>query len=280
MSTVAILGAGDLGGAIAHAIATRGRIGAVTLVDETPGVAAGKALDIRQSGPIDRVDVRIDASTDLLAASGASVIVFADATGAGEWKDDRGLGLVAKFVRAGSQAAFVFAGANPASMMTLAARELGVASDRMIGTAASAVPGTVRALVGLETDGSGTDVSVVVTGRPPASVVAWSSATIGASLVADRVPAHRLAAISESLKKLWPPSPRAVAAPSARIVEALVFGSRQLHQALSLLDGELGPRGAAGLLPLSLGRGRILARVLPSLSPQERTEATTAISRA
>ena len=93
MPTVAILGAGDLGGAVAHAIASRGRVGVITLVDDAPGVAAGEALDISQSCPIDRVDVRIGSSTDVLAASGASVIVFADAVGGGEWKDDRGLAL-------------------------------------------------------------------------------------------------------------------------------------------------------------------------------------------
>ena len=59
MTNVAILGAGDLGGAVAHALAARGRIRDLTLVDESAGVAAGKALDLMQSSPIDRVDVQV-----------------------------------------------------------------------------------------------------------------------------------------------------------------------------------------------------------------------------
>jgi malate dehydrogenase len=272
MSGVAILGAGELGGAIAHALAGRGRVRAITLVDDAAGVAAGKALDIQQAGPIDRVDVHLSGATDLLSAAGASVIVLADSVASGEWKDDRGLALVDRLVRAGSAAAFVFAGPNQAMLMRLASRELGLPGDRIVGTAASAVVGTVRALVGLEVGGGGTGVSVTVGGRPPTFVVAWSSATIAGSLVTDRVPAHRLLAVAESLRRFWPPSARAIAAPTTRIVEALVAGSRDLHQAMTILDGEFGSRGGVGMMPLVIGPGRVLARVMPSLSPQERTE--------
>ncbi len=48
-------------------------------------------------------------------------------------------------------------------------------------------------------------------------------------------------------------------------------GSRALHQAMTILSGEFGSSGVAALMPLSIGPGRVLARVMPSLSPQERT---------
>jgi malate dehydrogenase len=272
MSGVAILGAGELGGAIAHALAGRGWVREITLVDDAADVATGKALDILQTGPIDRLDVRVGAAGDLLSAAGASVIVLADAVGSGEWRDDRGLALVDRLVRAGTAAAFVFAGPNQTTLMRAAARELGVAADRMVGTAPAAVVSTVRALVGLETGGAGAGVSVTVGGRPPTFVVAWSSATTSGSLVTDRVPAHRLLAVGQSLKRFWPPSARAIAAPTTRVIEAFVRGSRDLHQALTILDGDFGSRGGVAMMPLSIGPGRVLARVMPSLSPQERTE--------
>jgi len=278
MSRVAIFGAGELGGAIAHALAGRGRVREITLVDEAVDVASGKALDIRQAGPIDRCDVDVSAAADPLSAAGASVIVLADAVASGEWKDDRGLALLDRLMRAGTAAAFVFAGPNQTTLMRAAARELGVAADRVVGTAASAVVGTVRALVGLEAGGAGVGVSVTVGGRPPAFVVAWSSATISGSLVTDRVPAHRLLAVGQSLRRFWPPSARAIAAPTSRIVEALVRGSRDRHQALTILDGDFGSRGGVAMMPLSIGPGRVLARVMPSLSPQERTEIENAIA--
>src|SRR5689334_15685778 len=123
MSIVAILGAGDLGGAIAQALMVRGRVRDLRLVDDSANVAAGKALDLLQSSPIDRVDVRIDAAADPLAAAGAKVIVLADPAGTGEWQGESGLALVERLLRAGSQATFVFAGAKQVSLMTTAVRE-------------------------------------------------------------------------------------------------------------------------------------------------------------
>ena len=41
---------------------------------------------------------------------------------------------------------------------------------------------------------------------------------------------------------------------------------------MTILDGEFGARGVAAMLPLRLGHGRILQRVVPSLSAQERTQ--------
>jgi hypothetical protein len=40
---------------------------------------------------------------------------------------------------------------------------------------------------------------------------------------------------------------------------------------LTVTAGGFGPAGTAVLLPLELGRLRVLSHVVPSLSPQERT---------
>jgi malate dehydrogenase len=269
MPGVAIVGAGDLGAAIAHAIAHRGRVRALTLVDEAAGLAAGKALDLQQAAPIDGIDVRLTSSIDLLSAAGASVIVVADAGGGGEWVDDRGLALIERLVRAGTTAPFVFPGPRQTSLMTKVARELGVPTDRLIGTAGSALVGTTRALVGLETGGSGVGVSVTVAGCPPRAVIAWASATIDGSLVTDRIAPHRLRAISQAVLGFWPPAPRAIAAPTARVVESLLRDARDLLQAAIVLDGQFGRRGVVGMLPIRLGSGRVREAVLPSLTPQE-----------
>jgi malate dehydrogenase len=271
MSVVAILGAGPVGGAIAHALARRARFRDIRLVDAAGQVAAGKALDIQQSGPIEHFDTRLSGSADVLAATGAAVVILADTVGEGEWEGERGLGLVRQLARAGLDAPIVFAGAKQTWLMEASARELKVPVDRLAGTAAAAVVGAARALVAIEANGSSADVSLTVTGRPPGFVIAWSTATIAGAPVADRVPAHRLLAVEQALARLWPPGPQAIGAVTARVAEGLAFGSRQLHQALVVLDGEFGVRGVAAMLPLELGNGRILKRVVPTLSPQERT---------
>jgi hypothetical protein len=266
---IAIMGAGELGGALACRLAGRGRLAEIRLVDDDAGVASGKALDIRQMGPIAGFDTRVIAAADPLSAAGASVIVVADAVGEGEWTGDRGVELVGTLLRAGSRAPIVFAGPNQTGLMEACYGQLGVPANRLAGTAASAMTGAVRSLVAAELDASGVDVAVALAGRPPALVVGWSSATAGGELVSDRLPAHRMLAISGLLGKLWPPGPYAIAAATARIVEALVLGSRQRHQALAIQEDEPGARGTATMQLLELGAGRIRGRALPTLSPVE-----------
>ena len=280
MPTVAILGAGPIGASIAHTLARRARVRDVCLIDAASNVAAGKALDIKQSGPVEGYDTRVSGEGDALAAGGASVIVIADGHESGEWEGDRGLALVRQLVSAGAMGPFVFAGPKQTWLMEAAAAELGIAADRILGTAAAALTGAVRGLVALEVNGSGADVSLVVTGRPPAFVIAWSSATVGGSLVTDRVPAHRLMAISQQVKSLWPTGPYAIAAATAHVVEGLLSGSHAHIPAVVIVDREWGVRNRAALLPVTLGNGRLLARHSPSLSQQEHVDFMNALTRA
>jgi len=284
----------------------------VRLIDVAAQVSVGKALDIRQSGPVDGYDTRVSGSGDVLAATGADVIVIADAHVEGEWEGDRGLALVRQLLAAGTTAPIVFAGPKQTWLMEASVRELGLDADRVVGTAAGALTGAMRSLAALEADGSGADVSLVVSGRPPAFLVAWSSATIGGTLVTDRVPAHRLMALSQQLPALWPTRPYAIAAATTPAVEGLPFGTRPLapgrhrvHQRRDLrpraapppavggrlvgsrtpvpgvivVDQEWDVRHRAALLPLTLGNGRVLQKHMPSFSGQERVEFLNSLSR-
>src|SRR5688572_32860722 len=110
VSTVAIIGAGPIGASIAHTLARRARVRDVRLIDSASSVAAGKALDIKQSGPVEGYDTRVSGDADVLAAAGAGVIVIADSHESGEWEGDRGLVLIRQLVTAGSTGPLVFAG--------------------------------------------------------------------------------------------------------------------------------------------------------------------------
>jgi hypothetical protein len=267
---VAIVGAGAIGASIAHRLALGGRSGSITLVDATGSVAAGKALDICQSGPVEHVDTKVDSSTDVLAAAAAPVVVVADEAGAGPWDGERGLGLVRRLVRAGSTATFVFACPSQTWLIEASYKEVGLAAHRLVGTASTAIVSAVRALAALELGLASVDLTVV--GRPPKFVVGWTAATAGGSLLTEQVPAHRLLAISAALRRIWPPGPYAIASATAEVVEAIRSGSRRRHPAETIVDGDLGTRGTSVLLPLELGQGRVMRHFVPSLSPQERTE--------
>jgi len=277
MSFVAIVGAGSVGAAVAHRLAIRARVRRIHLIDTNRELATGKALDIQQAGPIEDFDTELVGGGDVLAAAGAAVIVLADDAADGEWTGDRGMSVLAQLVRAGSTAALVFAGPHQTTLMETCYRQFHVPSARLIGTAPAAMVGAARALANLEMNAAG--AQVIVLGRAPEFVIAWSSGSIAGTLLTDRIPAHRLTAIAQSLMKLWPPGPYAIASATAPVVEALLEGGRTPLAATSILDGELGVRGTGVLLPLELGRQRVLSHRLPSLSPQERTSLINSLAQ-
>jgi hypothetical protein len=53
-----------VGGAIASTLAIRARVTAIRLIDRAADLAAGKALDIQQAGPVEGFDTRLTASSD------------------------------------------------------------------------------------------------------------------------------------------------------------------------------------------------------------------------
>src|SRR5688572_26204330 len=111
MSTVAILGAGPLGGALAAALAWKSVCSRVLLLDDAINVAAGKALDILQSCPLWGSDTRLSATSEAAHVAEADVIVVADrAADSVEWQGETGLAMMARTLAAGSAAPVVFAG--------------------------------------------------------------------------------------------------------------------------------------------------------------------------
>jgi malate dehydrogenase len=72
---IALIGAGNIGGTLAHLIGLK-ELGDVVLFDVFGGVAAGKALDIAQSSPVDRFDAAFSGGSDYAAIAGADVVII------------------------------------------------------------------------------------------------------------------------------------------------------------------------------------------------------------
>ena len=71
---IALVGAGNIGGTLAHLIGLK-ELGDVAFVDVFGGVAAGKALDIMQSSPVDGFDSQMSGGSDYSAIAGADVVI-------------------------------------------------------------------------------------------------------------------------------------------------------------------------------------------------------------
>lgn len=275
---LAIIGAGDIAGALAQRAAARARFRDVRLIDETGTVAAGKALDIRQAGPVDGYDTRVTGHASLDAASGAAVVAIADRFGGPEWEGDAGLALLRRLLPLTGDAPILFTGAQQLWLLEAAALELKVQPSRMAGSAPGALEGALRALAALAIDRSATDVHLHAYGRPPSRIViAWSAAVAAGSPLERVLPAHERLAITDRAKGLWPPGPTALGAAAARVAEAFAFGSRRELTCSVVGDGSMMPRGIAGAVPVEIANGRVLKVNRPALSSKEQVEFDNAI---
>ena len=71
---IALIGAGNIGGTLAHLTLTQ-KLANVVLYDIAPGIPQGKALDLAQCGPIEGFDGRIYGTNDYKDIVGSDVVI-------------------------------------------------------------------------------------------------------------------------------------------------------------------------------------------------------------
>ena len=71
---IALIGAGNIGGTLAHLAAIK-ELGDVTLFDIADGIPQGKALDLAQSGPVEGFDSNVEGSNDYSSLAGSDVVI-------------------------------------------------------------------------------------------------------------------------------------------------------------------------------------------------------------
>jgi len=268
MQTVAILGAGELGGAVGRALACRDLVSRIVFIDKSGTVAAGKALDIRQSGPVEGFDTRLDGTEDLSSVIGASVVVLADEHGAGDWTGEAALQLLGRVHAYNPRALIVAAGARQRDVLRLAVTELGLPPTRVVGSAPTAAAGAARALVALEAGCSATDVSLSVVGAPPGWVIAWADGSVAGSPLVRALAPPAVTRIEARLRASWPAGPHALASAAAAVIHAAWTGS---HRQFPCFVGDLWePRRSTFVaLPVVLGPTGVRRVDVPQLAPRE-----------
>jgi len=275
---VAIVGAGPLATALASTLAARGRVRHVRLIDDSGTVAAGKALDVRQSTPVLGSDVSIDATADLAAALDADAIVIADAHGAPavEWEGELGLALVSRLAAANPRAPIVCAGARQASLVERGVTEVRLPWTRILGSASIAFDAAARAVVAEAADTAPRAVALGLAGLPPSRlVVGWSASSIEGVPAETRLAPGVLAAATRRLTAAWPPGPFALAAAAAVLLEHLDEASGATLPVIVAAPAQ-GHRAAIALV--RVGPSGVLHAAEPSLSPYERIALDNAIA--
>ncbi len=140
---IALIGAGNIGGTLAH-LAGLKELGDVVLFDIVDGIPQGKALDIAESSPVDNFDASVVGVTDYAGIKGADVVIVTAgiARKPGMSRDDligtnaKVMSSVGKGIKRYAPKAFVICITNPLDAMVWALREAsGLPHNMVVGMA-------------------------------------------------------------------------------------------------------------------------------------------------
>jgi malate dehydrogenase len=140
---IALIGAGNIGGTLAH-LAAQKELGDIVLFDIAEGVPQGKALDLAQCGPVEGFDAQITGTNDYADIAGADVVIVTAGVPRkpGMSRDDL-LGINLKVMKTVGEGiknhapdAFVICITNPLDAMVWALREFsGLPHNKVVGMA-------------------------------------------------------------------------------------------------------------------------------------------------
>ena len=169
---IALIGAGQIGGTLAHLAAIK-ELGDVILFDIAPGTPEGKALDIAESGPSEGFDAALlgTQSYDDIAGANVCIVTAGVPRKPGMSRDDLlGINLkvmksVGKGIRDHAPDAFVICITNPLDAMVWALREFsGLPHAKVCGMAGILDSARFRHFLSLEFGVSMRDVTAFVLG--------------------------------------------------------------------------------------------------------------------
>ena len=169
---IALIGAGQIGGTLAHLAAMK-ELGDVVLFDIADGTPQGKALDIAEAGPSEGFDAALKGTTDYADIAGADVCIVTAGVPRkpGMSRDDLlGINLkvmkaVGEGIKAHAPNAFVICITNPLDAMVWALREYsGLPKEKVCGMAGVLDSARFRHFLSLEFEVSMKDVTAFVLG--------------------------------------------------------------------------------------------------------------------
>ncbi len=169
---IALIGAGQIGGTLAHLVATK-ELGDVVLFDIAEGTPQGKALDLAQCGPVEGFDAALKGTNTYADIAGADVcIVTAGVPRKPGMSRDDLLGINLKVMKSVGEGikqyapnAFVICITNPLDAMVWALQQFsGLPAEKVVGMAGVLDAARFRHFLSLEFNVSMKDVTAFVLG--------------------------------------------------------------------------------------------------------------------
>ena len=294
---IALIGAGNIGGTLAHMIGLK-ELGDVVLFDVFGGVAAGKALDIMQSGPVDGFDSMMTGGSDYGAIKGSDVVIVTAGfpRTPGMSRDDligKNAGVIAQVaegIKTHCPDAFVICITNPLDAMVWVMKEKsGLPANRVVGMAGVLDSSRFRLFLAHEFGVSVEDVTAFVLGGhgdtmvpltrystvagipiPDLIKMGWTTqAKIDAIVERTANGGGEIVKLLERGSAFYAPAASAVA-----MAEAYLKDKKRVLPCAALLTGQYGIRDLYVGVPVVIGAGGVERIVEIELNETEKAAFT------
>ena len=278
MTKISLIGAGQIGGTLAHLIGTKELVNEVVLFDVASGIAKGKALDIAQSSSVDGFNVKFSGTDNYKDIKDSNVIIITAGVPRkpGMSRDDLlGINLkiikqVAEGVKKNAPNAFVICITNPLDVMVMAFQKFsGLPSNKVIGMAGILDSSRFKLFLSLELNVPVREIDAIVMGGHGDTMVPMPRFTkIAGKPLLDlvkegKISLERVEEINqrtrdggaEIVKYLEKGSAfYAPAAAGVQMAEAFLKDEKKLLPCAAQLNGEYGVKNVYAGVPVIVGK--------------------------
>ena len=292
---IALIGAGNIGGTLAHLCVLKG-LGDVVLFDVIEGMPQGKALDMLEAGPIEGYDASIVGTNSYEDIAGADVCIVTAgvARKPGMSRDDllsincKIMSDVSNNIREYAPDAFVIVITNPLdAMVTLTRRVTGFPKNRVVGQAGVLDSARYRTFIAQELHVSVQNVTAMVLGGHGDDMVPVRSyCQVGGVPVEKLISGARLEEIEQRTRQaggeivallktgsaFYSPASAAV-----QMATAYLQDRKQILPCAAYLEGEYGIDGVYFGVPVSIGAGGVERVIEIDLSEKEQQEMAASV---
>ena len=293
MKKITLIGAGQIGGTLAHLIALKG-LADVVLFDVAAGLAKGKALDIAQSSPVNGFNVNLYGTDNYNDTKNSDVIIITAGVPRkpGMTRDDLlGINLkiikqVADGIKTTSPNAFVICITNPLDVIVMALQKYsGLPKNKVVGMAGILDSSRFIYFLSQELKVPVSDIKSFVLGGHGDSMVAMLGATevrgekIKDLIIKGKLSQKKLDEIIDRTKKggaeivKYLEKGSAFYAPAASGVEMAECYLKDLKKQLpcaAYLNGEYNTRNIYAGVPVVIGSGGVEKIIELELNTEEK----------
>ncbi len=278
MSKISLIGAGQIGGTLAHLIGTKELVDEVVLFDVASGIAKGKALDIAQSSSVDGFNVKFSGTDDYKDIKDSDVIIITAGVPRkpGMSRDDLlGINLkiikqVAEGIKQNAPNAYCYMYTNPLDVMVMAFQKFsGLPANKVVGMAGILDSSRFKLFLSLELNVPVKEIDAMVMGGHGDTMVPMPRFTkvLGKPLLdlvkEGKISQERLEEINqrtrdggaEIVKYLEKGSAfYAPAASGVQMAEAYLKDEKKLLPCAIQLNGEYGVNNVYAGVPVIIGK--------------------------